>query len=106
MNFKVGDRVVVYGGIPGTGHCASRSKGTVIAITGIDIDIRFDDKIGNSSSWIVYPQQCRKLVKKHKRRIWIEPFYVPISGQASLAGRVMGDSKEGFIEFVEVRRKK
>lgn len=119
---KVSDRVAVYG------HEAARWErvtGTVLdpsspRVSGTcRVEIRLDSGKGN----VIYadPRQCRKLVKKPRRRIWLcasafdevtdcnnfsclsnNPQVFTV--RHDLPGRLKHPGEE-LIEFVEVRRK-
>lgn len=102
-NYKVGDRVKIYG-------CIFRSSDeslhhiTVDGLTGeikeiclsgyITVKTNFDE------TFLAHPKQCRKLVKKERRRIWVSPDYEFLGpDNTSLI------PKEGWLEFVEVKKK-
>lgn len=102
MSFKVGDRVAVYS--EGLG-LAGRPTRTIGAINRVEGDaVRVD--LGVDFLWF-HPKQCRKLVKKERRRIYAiveEKDYH--SGLATLGAKALtGQFKIGeHIEFVEARR--
>lgn len=101
----MGDRVAVY-------SSKKRFKGTVtsdvITSAGL-IQIKFDD----GYLWDFFPQQCRRLIKKQRRRVWVA---IAPSGQISavLPGRnkpttippCCYNSQEmaEWIEFIEVKK--
>lgn len=94
--FKVGDRVRVYG---------ARYNGTVEPFVATIEHIYQNGSIKVSSDNIMYceihPKQCRHLVKKERRRIWVK--FHP-QGQIYTV-ECSEPQEEGWIEFVEVRRK-
>lgn len=104
---KPGDRVRVYGtgfrNGEAFGTSASVHNGIVRNIHGVFISVTL-----SSRDWIcVHPKQCRKLVRKERRRI----FVYPSEFSKPEAYRVYAYTKEsnrntGAIEFVEVRKKK
>lgn len=88
--FKVGDRVKIY-------HHRTPLIGVVNHITEdgmIKIDL---SEVG----YIYHPKQCRKLVKKERRRAWIKlTDYGQIDGWASCERH-----SPGWVEFIEVKKK-
>lgn len=68
-DFKVGDRVRVYGGIPNADDIIlSGATGTVVEVLRAaadgDIKVRFEGL--SSGSWNVFSQQCRRLKPRAK----------------------------------------
>lgn len=90
--FKIGDRVAVYQSFFGR---SERNIGLVIDTGNQAIKVQHDSGL----MWILHPKQCRRLVKKERRRIWVlrEP------------GFALGDIRDyevgGYTEFVEVKKK-
>lgn len=93
---QVGERVAAYSG-------GDRHVGTVerkLSSGAYEIDVE-------SGHLLVHPKQCRRLVKKPRRRIWLFKAYLD-------GGRVQGspillappNTSEAWIEFSEVRKKK
>lgn len=109
MSFKAGDRVNVYGFTYDGTSClgwAGEVTHAVGEIGGPLLHVRLD---GRTAIEGVHPKQCRKLVKKERRRIWIDCSVglSAISGRLSNQVRLeLEDGKEQFAEFVEVRRRK
>ncbi len=110
MKFKVGDRVAMYGAIyTHTGWRDARGlRGTVIIVHSND-SIRVEvDK----ATFDVHPIQCRKLVKKEQRRIWmnVNPFDFEVVRinvpQIGGHGEISSTPQEGWLEFVEVKNLK
>lgn len=97
--FKAGDRVKVY-------PIAKNGEVITFDVSG-NIAVGFDDNAG--SMQFFHPKQCRKLIKKERRRVWIRNpeflYYIRHSFQipTELFSNVPAD---GFVEFVEVRNKK
>lgn len=94
--FKVGDRVAVYSG-------RGRFVGTVETVMNTILEVRLDGRVGQFHS-----HQCRRLVKKPRRRVWIAESNLVDSINSGL-GVPAYRTRPGFsdqIEFVEVRRKK
>jgi hypothetical protein len=91
--FKVGDRVVCY-------NCTLRRKGNII-----DIDTRYtpntlviqtdDDTIS------MHPKQCRRLVKKKRREVWVHPQGI---GHCDYV-KASGNPAPGWVRFVEAKQK-
>jgi hypothetical protein len=99
--FKVGDRVRVYGGTnPDEGEFFD---GTVRQIEGRWLVVK-DDRNGEVVSSF-HVKQCRKLVRKERRRVWIRESIIPIRGDL-LDNPPAEHSEQFFIEFVEVRKRK
>lgn len=102
MAFKEGDRVRVYG---------YRGCSPIVAtITGLDV-------MGNATilsvvtgNTTVHIKQCRRLVKKERRRIWATENYLR---NGSYAGALFSREaptrpgcSETWVEFIEVIKKK
>lgn len=106
MKFEVGNRVKVYGHIPTIGGFSYGAVGTVTKVgpcaTKVTVDCGFAQ--GHIE---VHVKQCRKLVKKERRRVWVheralnhdQPSnYVIANPNSDLLGG-------GYIEFIEVKKK-
>lgn len=54
------------------------------------------------------PQQLRKLVKRERRRVWIDPEYLQglLAGGYHRHATASPNEKPDWIEFIEVRRRK
>lgn len=98
--FNVGDRVVVYGCVQGNPHphlyCyAKKATVTFVNEAHTELHIEIDAWPGGG---VVHPKQCRKLVKKERKRVWISrineyhTYNKPIGGE--------------FDEYVQVKSKK
>jgi hypothetical protein len=103
MKFQVGDRVAVYAYQHQTSP--GRRIGRVSSISHYgNIVVRFDSfgPVG-----FFHPKQCRKLVKKEPRRVWIN---ISPSGTMGAVWRnetkakAVSDPEDITVEFVEVRR--
>ena len=114
MKFEVGMRVAVYcaelGRITGTVRPYAGEIGPTITIT-------VDHKNGWPMFATVHHKQCRRLVRKPKRRIWIDEFSpswdkatkqanVHTNGHAQFLVFTEDPQHSAMIEFVEVKRKK
>lgn len=114
--FQVGDRVKVYG------HWGAQyligSKGTIKKIelnnpfkaphVAVKLDIEIDCLRDDGTIW-VHPKQCRKLVKKERRRVWINMYGHSAIAHLSEARAIVDAApyvQERAVEFVEVRKKK
>jgi hypothetical protein len=105
MEFKVRDRVAVYGCGSGSSTFWFGQKGSIVEITEDSMLIVSPDDFRNERH-CVHPKQCRKLKNKELKRIWLSPnwddgkdFQQP--AVATNPNRV--DAQ--WIEFVEVKRK-
>lgn len=107
-NFKVGDRVAVYGCFKGVG---GRHIGEVRNICG-NGSLRIEFGCGLYDN--AYPQQCRRLVKKPREVVWVglrrynwtggvDDFLEAIPGDKPDFNTANGKS---WREFREVRRAK
>jgi len=98
---KPGDRVAVYWG--------KRCVGTVEMIRNDGLLQISVENGSTSDTWIAHPKQCRKLVKKERRRVWFEKVDI---GQNHWNGysnekEIWESLKPGErVEFIEVRKKK
>jgi hypothetical protein len=106
---KVGDSVAVYGIclVPSAGRSSGtvmdRWVGTVHRIhQGIGIEVRSHE---DECVYSVHPKQCRRLVKRQKRRIWIHPDIMIRSGNEMYGRPISDEPTKGFVEFVETREK-
>jgi hypothetical protein len=116
MKFKVGDRVAVYGHMAHTGRrfvgvVAEKSRQTSEQFRGDDyILVRPGrDKDGG---YFCSPKQCRRLVKKERRRVWVGlrryvlgngTYHDFLEARSELPTGNTADSKP-WIEFVEVKK--
>jgi hypothetical protein len=106
--FQVGDRVAVYGHERGK----LRQCGTVEGMKGEE-PISFPDtikvRIHPGCALYCHPKQCRRLVKKPRRRVWIEESELGKSNHDVWvqfdAGQLQVRAGEKLVEFIEVRRK-
>lgn len=108
MKFKIGDRVRVYG--PGWkvsgavhGFCEVQESpwpGTVKAVDGKLTEVLRDY---DGAMLAVYPQQCRKLVKKKRRRIWADEEFLK-TGSGYVWTKPPTQHDQHIFEFVEVKR--
>lgn len=97
--FKVGDRVAVY-------SSKKRFKGTVtsdvITSAGL-IQIKFDD----GYLWDFFPQQCRRLIKKQRRRVWVHKEVIDnedISDDVTFDFNQIKINQYDWIEFIKVKK--
>lgn len=97
--FQAGDRVRVYE------NAESILTGTVADLGGGKVRVLIEP---HGASWVFHPKQCRKLVKKERRRVWIA---CRDSGLSVFGGKLVNPAgifrspSPEFVEFVEVRRK-
>lgn len=95
--FKVGDRVVMYNGF-------ARHTGVINSLVRSSL---YQIKIDSTESVMTFHEkQCRKLVKKERRRVWVDVEALRAISEDSVNGKGDGliDVSE-WIEFTEVRRK-
>jgi len=102
-DFKVGDRVRVYG------HKALDWETTDARVIerGVDelIHAEFIMVLANNGLRVlVHPKQCRRLVKKYRRRVWIIKRENDSPQVVHYAGFI-GSVNYGESEFIEVKRK-
>ncbi len=111
---KVGDRVRVYGhvarnGKPLVGHIHEKPVDVSEKFRGDNYVLIYDEEYPDSG-YYAHPKQCRRLVKKERRRVWVE------------RGSFRGDTYEigngryqpvvslkpvpEWVEFIEVRHAK
>lgn len=101
---KLGDRVVVYD----RGLANGRESGVVVSmIHGVSLHIQLDD---SGSTQFFYPKQCRRLVKRNRREIWVPVAGIPMACEM---GQVTESSIYSWeppntqtIRFVEAGREK
>lgn len=108
--FQVGDRVAVYGpgmlGGVASGDGKSQRRGAVIQVPNeLNLYVHIVVRLDGGGDVAVHPKQCRRLVKRERRRITL---YADSDGSA-VWGKVVtavGEFKPAErVEFVEVRRK-
>ena len=105
--FQVNDRVRVYGGIPGTSINAMGSIATVVGKISESgyVDVRFDECFVDREIWGVHEKQCRRLIPKKRREIWINPKFLSCT-DADPDEPIVSTCKgmECTIRFVEARK--
>lgn len=100
--FQVGDRVRVYGHYT----LSDGSEATVTQVYDTMIDLKIT---GSAELFLAHPKQCRRLKPKAPLlRVWIPNTSLPhdMISPVEDSGWISRDPREGWIEFVEVRRKK
>lgn len=98
MKFKVGDTIHVYGfSADDAAQVLKRQIGQIC-----------DDGLIRTDAYeLVHPKQCRKLIKKERRRISVKFVNDGSSVGIPVVKWTMSDfPKDEMVEFVEVRRKK
>lgn len=99
MKFKVGDRVAVYG--------PERDVGTISEVNGRGF-VRMDPDDNNFDTNWFHPKQCRRLVKKERRRVWVV-FAEHISQRDMLIADPLHiwepGERQRAVEFIEVKKK-
>lgn len=94
MKFKVGDRVAVYP------KAFERMTGIIDSTHITDYTfmvVKLDERYG-SDVYTYHPKQCRRLVKKPRRRVWI---FNPDAFDAGYVSDVSKKPLEGYVEFIE-----
>lgn len=95
MKFKAGDRVRVYG-VNGV-HTGEVS---FVADNNQSLTVLSD---GVHCSNDYHPKQCRRLIKRPIRRVWVHPRILIYPSRALVGCPLSDDPVDGFIEFREVR---
>lgn len=100
MKFNVGDRVAVYK--------EERRVGVVDQVGDDCGSSRIKVMFSNVDFQWCYQQQCRKLIKKQRRRIWIRESHIPKDDEllSIPVGSYEFSGGEPLAEFIEVRKKK
>lgn len=120
MTFKVGDRVKAYGYVGEMGAFTLTSTRLANAASVVDIQVSGNLvlQVGDSQrKYVAHPKQCRRLVKRERRRVWIKSSAVnhaldpkttvyqsTVVRADSPIPSLYGD-KEIWVEFIEVRKK-
>ncbi len=108
---KAGDRVRVYGPVADRKHNHTAVShdfvGTVKNATQAP-DFLIVTSDYDSGEKFCHPKQCRRLIKKERRRVWLDPRWV--DGEVIVDGRAVAytgkvDQPAHMVEFVEVRKK-
>lgn len=108
--FKVGEKVAVYTGTesPERLKIAIRSVGRVVGDWNDEL-IRVEISNGGPTFGF-HPKQCRRLVKKPRRRVWIDKGFLDgkLSKFTEADGTVLSREPEPnylyqFVEFIEAR---
>jgi hypothetical protein len=104
---KVGDWVRTYGRPPeGDFPYISPNVGTVVGLHPKQVCVQIDGTAGVDEPYFFERQQVRRLVKKKRRSVWINPRYLedPVNPFALLGEQVGSRTPvDGFIEFREVK---
>lgn len=107
MKLKVGDRVIFAGATVGGSIFYVPHKSTVIDVNPIPtakemIEIKADN---DNLNVVVHEMQCRRLIKKPRRRVWIAEAYI---GSPDFAVKYTDPNIQNgldWVEFVEIRKK-
>lgn len=97
--FPIGTRVRVYATLNGA---VAETKGSVTRIRTTD-GMLYVNLDGRRGEIVAHPMQCRKLVKKERRRIWLMKSHIEMRAYWTLT---LPEKPDDYIEFVEARRKK
>lgn len=110
--FNIGDKVRVYGHgwKCGVELFVDTMNIWDAEVMGIEIHLMVVHPISSVpiARAFVYHQQCRRLVKRERKRVWLSQQSVPTATQVTEAATVFGfrPDNRATIEFIEVRRKK
>lgn len=101
MKFKAGDQVVVYGREWGAKMQGFKAKVESINEDGM-LFVNTKD-----TAYYVHPKQCRRLVKKPRRRIWVNfyPTGTCVHLSKEEADKHAGRSRIECVEFIECKKK-
>lgn len=100
MKFQVGQRVRVYDG--GSNRCGVVSERPENDLTDDAIWVQFDTPFFGKLAQSCSPQQCRRLIKKPKRRVWLNWNDIE-AGDPTVCWSWERTTNE-FVEFVEVKK--
>lgn len=96
---KVGERVMVY-----QGRLSFKAEIRGIFESGL-LHIKADDE-HNRDSGVVHPNQCRRLKKKERRRIWVKYNANGFVNRNFVASEARPPLEEfNWVEFIEVKKK-
>ena len=103
-NFYVGGRVAMYG----TGETNSTfwdgDRGTVLSINNNILTVMPDDF--PEEKHLMHFRQCRKLVKRPRRRVWVDLVGLQKGLDNVVASTLHTSDINGtWVEFIEVRKK-
>lgn len=102
--FKVGDHVAFYTSL-------GRTIGTVTQALNEELHIRLDVNPSDRCLVKAHPKQCRRLVKKERRRVYIPDVYLKKLLEDSVDAQCQHQISthpvlDDDVEFIEVRKKK
>jgi hypothetical protein len=97
--FKVGDRVAAYTGKTNYPDAIRRAVGEIAQIAANGAILLKHDTLDYWYS----PKQCRRLIKRERRRVWVNPKYQSLYHGSECVFR--DEPRDGFVEFIEVRKK-
>lgn len=108
MNFKVGDRVRIYGSVYSYEHkreCNLTNKEGTVTCCPNKNTLVFESA---GLKFSAHPKQLRRLVKKPRKRIWVSwPKHYFNEADAKVHTRnVIVDTDYDLYEFIEVRKAK
>lgn len=95
--FVAGEKVAVY--MDG----ATRKTGIVIGFSSHakDKELHVEFNIGSGERFWAHPKQCRRLVKKERKRVWVQ--YRDDGSWSNFS--IVEPVRAGWVEFVEVKKK-
>lgn len=105
LKYKEGDRVKVYATLNGS---VAETKGTFTRFR--PDGMMYVNLDGRRGEIVAHPKQCRRLVKKQRRRVWIRESVLNEYFQGgdkwsdvAISGERL---EEDDVEFIEARKKK
>lgn len=96
---EVGDRVRAYGRQWDQGVGFIDIVGTISAFVAGEALVNTGDRV-----ICCHPKQCRRLVKKERRRVWIRGLDLHTRSATPVVAYQKVDRDADFVEFVEVRK--
>lgn len=105
MKFQVGDRVRCFGFSGNQASMCRPLNAKIIRFSQdhIAVEVHFD----NGGQMWVHTKALRKLAKRERRRVWLNPEYFELIAQQYRNNSIRtNEAPEGWLEFIEVRRPK
>lgn len=103
MKFKVGDRVAVY-------NYLGRNTGKISSLDDAgSFFVGLDQFVNGNDTMRAHPKQCRRLIKRPQRRVWISEEQLRLLNVYDALQRTqisLSKILEDDVEFVEVRKPK
>jgi len=103
----VGDKVRIsgWGDYHGRSYNLDMMLGVIDTFAGGNrFNVRCDTPNAVTNIFTVFFSQCRKIVKKERRRIWIRELAL-LSSPDRVAATIFNQPQIGFLEFIQVKKK-